>query len=1127
MIQSLRHYWRIHLAVGLGATIATAVLTGALLVGDSVRGSLRDLVLGRLGEIDLALVAGTPFREALAGELATRLAAAGFAAPSTAPGLMLRGSAVHAASSARAADVAVLGLDERTFALFPGAVRVDLTEHPGPFPSVALNEALAAELGAAVGDDVVLTFERPAEIPRETVVGRQDASETLASLRLSVTAVVPDDGFGGFGLAAQQSRNLNAFVDLSRLQRELFGRGEAAARANLLLAAFAAHDVAPAAQLSAALAGSLTLEDLGLTLAVGADRAVLESRSFVVSAPLAEAVSSWAAENGTGAQPVLTYLANSIRLGAREVPYSTVSSLDPPAAPGLGSFLLADGSPAPRLAEDEILLNAWAAEDLGAERGDEIELDYYVVGPRHELAVVTARFRLAGVVAMQDLAIDPELTPDFPGIEQADDISAWDPPFPVELARIRSEDEGYWDEYRASPKAFVSEATGRRLWSSRFGELTSVRLAPVAGASPSEMARSLERELPRRLDPEAAGFQFRPLRAEGLQAAAGSTDFSSLFLGLSLFLIASAALLCALLFGLGVERRAREVGLRRAIGYRLSSVRRSLLAEGSFVAALGTVAGLAGAVGYAALMLAGLRTWWLPAVGTSALTLHLRPLSLVIGAVASLLVVVATIAWTVRRLDRTAIPALLAGGAGESGGPRGRWAHRVARVFALAALVQVALALATGKGSSPAYAFGTGAALLVAGLAAFAHLVGGGRRRENAVGSAGIGRLGVRNTRRNRARSVLSVALVSSACFLIVVVAANRGGEAAEVTDPASGAGGFTLVAQTDVAIHGDLGAAPPSSDLGFEPADAALLSGVEILSFRLLPGEDVSCLNLFRPQRPRVLGVPRELIERNAFSFQSLAVKSDRPWTLLDHDLGPGVVPAFADVNSALWILHAGLGDELTIEDGEGREIRLRLVGLLAKGIFQSELLISERRFLELFPDRTGYAWFLADPPLDRVAEVSQLLERRLGRFGLDATPTAERLAAYQAVESTYMATFQTLGGLGLLLGTAGLGIVLVRNVLERRRELATLSAFGYRRQSIAWMVAAENSVLLASGIGIGAIAGLVAAAPRLISSGQGVPWLSLGGTLAMVFAVGSLAGWLAVRGSVGVPLLPALRAE
>src|SRR4051812_47965694 len=70
ILASLRHYRRIHLAVAMGVAVATAVLTGALLVGDSVRGSLRDLTLQRLGLIDSAVVSPRMFRAELARELA-------------------------------------------------------------------------------------------------------------------------------------------------------------------------------------------------------------------------------------------------------------------------------------------------------------------------------------------------------------------------------------------------------------------------------------------------------------------------------------------------------------------------------------------------------------------------------------------------------------------------------------------------------------------------------------------------------------------------------------------------------------------------------------------------------------------------------------------------------------------------------------------------------------------------------------------------------------------------------------------------------------------------------------------------------------------------------------------------
>ena len=134
------------------------------------------------------------------------------------------------------------------------------------------------------------------------------------------------------------------------------------------------------------------------------------------------------------------------------------------------------------------------------------------------------------------------------------------------------------------------------------------------------------------------------------------------------------------------------------------------------------------------------------------------------------------------------------------------------------------------------------------------------------------------------------------------------------------------------------------------------------------------------------------------------------------------------------------------------GRPVRLRLVGTLARSLFQSELLISEANLLRHFPSTARRSFFLIDAPAERRPAVTQTLEEGLGRYGFDVSSTAERLASYHAVEDTYLSTFQALGGMGLLLGTLGLAVVLLRTVWERRSELALLRALGYRRGAIGW---------------------------------------------------------------------------
>src|SRR5262249_55206352 len=143
----------------------------------------------------------------------------------------------------------------------------------------------------------------------------------------------------------------------------------------------------------------------------------------------------------------------------------------------------------------------------------------------------------------------------------------WDPPFPIDLGKIEPRDEAYWTKYRTTPKAFVSFETGQALWRSRYGDRTSIRLAPPPGESPEDGRIHLAREILDRLDPLSAGLTPRPVRQQGLAASRGATDFGEYFTYFSFFLVASALLLAALFFRLGVEQRVREIGLLRAVGF--------------------------------------------------------------------------------------------------------------------------------------------------------------------------------------------------------------------------------------------------------------------------------------------------------------------------------------------------------------------------------------------------------------------------------------------------------------------------------------------------------------------------------------------------------------------------------
>ena len=1152
MRRSLSYFWRIQLAVLLGAAVATAVLTGALLVGDSVRGSLRDLTLDRLGRIDYALIAERFFREDLATDLSRKLEGEPQFHRETVPAILLNGAAVNASTKARASRVQIQGIDQRFTGLWQdasGQSPPPLEKEPGQsFPSVYINRSLQNELGIAVGDHILLSFERHSDIHREFLLGQRDSSDVLQTLRLTVTKILPDRGIGSFGLRPNQSHPFNAYVALAVLQKAL-GSGTAV---NAIFASAASPNLSnssPADALSALqnrLGQALKLEDLGLKLRHVSSESIggvgylsLESTQFLLKPDIIEAAKAVAIERRTLSLPILTYLANAITANGRTVPYSTITGLDTQRA---FSLELTDRSPAPLLADDEILLNEWAATDLGVEVGDQIDVSYYIVGPREQLLTQRAQFRLKGVVAIKGLAADRGLTPKFPGIHEAGDMSEWNAPFPIDLNQIRPKDEVYWDLFRATPKAFVSEKTAQRLWRSRFGDLTAIQIRAVLGGDLQTTQTNFQRRLLDKIRPEQVGLVFQPIKADGLTAATGSTDFSSLFIGFSLFLIVSAALLVGLLFRLGVEQRASEIGILLSAGYPISTVRRRFMKEGGLIAGIGGVIGLGGGVIYAWLLMVGLRTWWLAAVGTPFLFLHINPLSLVIGYLIALTVVLFSIGWTVRQFGKVPIPALIAGVSVADGlSNRSLGATARNRILAFASLgIALALtifALVSGATASAGLFFGSGVLLLIAGLAFFAIWLRSGRRVASQPSVAVTAQMGIKNSGRHPGRSMLCAALVGCACFVIVAVGANRHVESEQGTaqEKESGAGGFALVAESDIPLHHDLNSQEGRFELGFSESDSDAAAKAQIFPFRILPGEDASCLNLYRPQKPRILGASKDFIERGGFQFQSVTVAKENPWELLEAELEPGVIPAIGDYNSAQWILHLGLGDELSVQNELGETLKLRLVGFLQRSIFQSELLISEANFKKHFPSQSGYAYFLIQTPssldatgtAETAERIGHTLESTLNDYGLDVRSTAEKLASYRAVENTYLSTFQILGGLGLLLGTLGLGIILLRNVIERSGELATLRAFGFRRSTLSLMLLSENGFLLLTGILIGSLAALIAVAPHLAAPGVHVPWLSLMVTLISVFLVGMVASAIAVSAALRRPLLPALKRD
>jgi len=1057
VLRGLAFHARAHAATLLGVTLASAVLVGALSVGDSVQASL-----ARATELRLGAVRGTVgdgerwFRRTLAAELEQRLGREG--APLQCEALIeLPATAARPDGSARTDDVRLFGVGAAFFTRLTPA-------RQGPVPSgdgAWLGRELARRLALDVGDELLLRTERPSAMTRELALA--SAEDTIRPLRVRVAGVLPDEEGGALALAAGLGPPANVFVDeawlASRLERE--------GRVNRL---YLAGDVGThEARISGALAESWQLEDLGLAWLEQENGSELRTDQIFFTEVKRRALLA----AGVPVQELVGYFVKGLENGGRFTPYSTVAAVG---GASLGGAL--DGLPS--LAPDELVLNEWTARDLAVEVGDTVTLRYDVLGSGRRLEERTADFRVAVVLPTAGAGADPSLMPDFPGIGDAENCRDWDPGFPIDRERLRDVDEEYWDLYRGAPKAFVSLARAEVLFANRFGALTALRVAP---GDRGALERAL-RALP-------AGELGLPLRALDARVEATS-DFGGLFLGLSFFLIVSALLLVGLFFAFSLERRARELGVLRATGFLPREAGALFLGEAAGLAALGAVLGAGLGVLYTRALVAGLEHLWAGALGRTSIHFHVESSSLISGALIAFLCALVAVGLVLRRAARAPLVPLLAGELVAPGEPR-RAARRLLALVVL--VIGAALLVAALVSSARELGFAAGFVLFLGGLLAVRASLA--QARQGARGLLGVG---WSNAARRPGRSLVTVARVASGVFLLVVAGASRQGPSARDAGPRAGTGGFDFLGRTSLAVLQSLDSPQGRELYGFEPEE---LAGTTLVPLRVRAGDEASCLNLDRPRSPRLLGVaPERLAGR--FRFARTLEEADEPWSLLERELSDGAEPVVVDAISLQWTLHGKLGGELELLDGEGRPFKARVVGTLAESILQGDVLLSERGFERRFPREAGYRAFLVDAPAASVAALGERLSRALADEGLVLTPTHERLDLLRGVQNTYLAIFQALGGLGLVLGSFGLLALVLRQALERRGELALFLALGFTRRELVALFLGEQGGLVLVGLALGACAGAAAAAP--------------GATSDSLAALVPLAGWIGLTGLLGL---------
>ena len=1091
IFRSVVYYRRQHFALFLSMLVTAAVLTGSLVIGDSIRFSLKRMVDLRLGHTQYAINSGSRFiTSATAGKLAKKLKR------QVAPVLMIKGIAINAASGERANNANILGIDSSFL-----STSLESFKLPAEGEAV-IGKSLSVKLNLKPGDEIIARVENANLIPVNAPFAREPRPSE--AIRLTVKSIANEEQMAGFNLGNDQSAVMNIFVAGHYLEKKL----EIGNLVNMYLVAGDKNEL-PTQALADSLKSVWTVSDIGLSFSSSSGDGnidLISNRIFIDTV-----VEKSIKRASLPGKEIISYLVNDISSGNRHTPYSFASAV-PEEITGEA------------IGDNEIIVNRWTAQDLSLRPGDSVTLKYWSIGPLRDLREESKSFIVARVSENTTKNINNSLMPRFQGMSDAGKCRDWDAGVPIDFKRIRDKDEQYWNEYRGTPKVLLPFKTGLKLWKNPFGSITLIRFR-ANEVSENQISEAVLNNI----RPSDIGINVINVRSEGKAAADNAVDFTELFMSLSFFVIVSGILLSSLIFSLHFSKRSVETSLLSGLGFSSKKLLMLRLSESSIVMLMGSAAGALTGILYNYLLIAGLNTIWNDIVRTRMLMLHVSIASIITGAVISLIVaVIPMIFITVKNLSTPVARQIRqTSGNMSKASSKQRLFRITGYIFIVLSVVIISFSVVKGIKNDPV-TYLLAASLFLTGALSLVNYYLRSRTLFHTSGADTLFLLSIKNLKRNPGRSLAVIALLATGTFVIILTSSYRKTFYGYELDRKSGTGGFKLWAETTTPVPIDLNSAEGHDRL--TTTSPGELANVRFLQFSSLKGDDASCLNLNQAQHPRLLGVDANIFDSlQCFSFVKLLnnIPIQHPWKGLEEKYGDMTFPAYADENVIQYSLKKKTGDTLAYMTESGKKLKLVLAGAISNSIFQGNILISDKVMREYYPSSGGSVVMLVDAPGADQNKLSDMLTASLGDYGIVVTSTSERLATFNSVENTYLSVFMALSGFGFLIGTIGLGIVLLRNIYERRRELALMTALGYKGKQIFILVFSENFILLMTGLLIGIVAATTGIFPSLISPAFKVQWSLLALITSAIFLSGVAWIYFPLRSALSGELLPALRNE
>lgn len=1060
----LAHHKQAYFLMFATVALCTMVISGSLLIGSSVNRSLEKISRNSTGNIKTVLQANNSWILRSSAKKAESKS-------NSQTALIISANAYLAASEGRKSQkISLFGVDSNFFACY-GVSGVPDSNLKLNKREISLNSNLADTLGIQTGDQVTLRYFQAAEMPGDAPMAI--SKNAIRTLSLKVAKILQESEGGNFDLKVSQQLPFNAFLDFEYLA-ELMKRTDSG---NLLLSTGEEN-------LISLIKPHLTLNDYGLRIQRRNDRLQITSDAVFISDYIESAFSAAAHET----RKYFGCFVNSISADNKVVPYSFAVGIDEKEI-GKNSDV---HSAAPA---DWIIINEWTAGQLHAQPGDRISMSGYIPQAFGELKEATGSFILKQILPMEQALEYADFAPIFPGMNDADSCSNWDPDLPVNTDLIRDQDEEYWNNYKSLPKALISLESARKLWGNRFGSLTLLS----TGYFPEFESRFLAI-----LEPEKLGFQNLPVKDLKNRAVANSMDFSGLFIGLGFFVIIASLLLLALLFDMHLENRFTELGIMSVIGFGPPLLKKMLFSETLLICLTGAPAGAIMGILYAALNIHLLGTTWHGALNFSGLQLFLSPGIIIFAISATVGICFATVYLSIRKLLNSDLNELISGSPANFSPPHVN--------------ITVPLLLVAAAGTATFFApeqnavlrstmfFLTGFTLLYL-LTQLSFKVMASTTKIHGR-ELSTGTLATRNCLRRFNRSKATIRVLAAALFLVVGISANHRGEISDQWEKASGTGGYSIFAETALSLSGSLANPDTRQNLKLD----SISPNTVFTQMPVLEGSEASCLNLNSVSRPTIVGIKSEEMQ-NRFSF-AWQLDGNAFWNALDSESGTDIIPAIADADVIMWSLGLKAGDSLPVQSSDGRTYQLRFVAGLNNSIFQGKVLISAKNFYKLWPETAGSRLILAESLPASFESDMQTMTHALDRYGLEIETAAQRLNRFNRVQNTYLAMFLTMGSIALLLGCFAMAILLRRNLIDRKTELLYLNTLGFSNSDLHNLVFNEHFMLFATGSLSGLLSAAIAVYPVVASSQGQVPVLSIAMMIVVLFLIAILSIKLTLHG-------------